>query len=202
MNRSFSKKIIFLFLLAAFLLFGCTNQPKQPPVGIAPNGTSTETYHVHADFLVVLDGSAFDFNKAEYMSTPYKELSEDIHLHDFNPNVIHVHKENATLGEFFETIGIKFDENCFDAGKQKFCNSETKKLQLFVDGKPNEEFESFKPKDLERILIFFGQPQVPQLIIESVSKQACIYSEKCAPPPGFKVEPENCSVSRPCELPK
>ena len=202
MNPGFSIKMFFFFLLAAFLLFGCTSQPTQPPAGNAPGGTSTETYHVHADFLVVLDGQAFDFNKAEYMSTPFKELSENIHLHDFNPYVIHVHSENATLGDFFETFGMKLDKNCLDTGAQKYCGNENKKLQMFVNGKPSEEFENFKPKDLDRILIFFGAYPVPPLIIDSVSTQACIYSEKCAPPPGFKVEPENCSASRPCELPK
>lgn len=203
MKLGFSKKLVFLCLLAAFLLFGCTSQPKQPPAGDVSGGNNSDAnYHVHADFLVVLDGSAFDFNKAEYMSMPFEELSENIHLHDFNPNVIHVQNENATLGEFFESLGMKLDKNCFDSGAQKYCSNETKKLQMFVNGKPSEEFERFKPKDLDRILIFFGQKQVPPLIIDSVSKQACIYSKKCAPPPGFKVEPENCSASKPCELPK
>lgn len=186
-------------IFTAIFLLGCA---QQPPLGEVPGRTTTENYHVHADFLAVLDGQAFDFNKPQYMSTPYKELSENIHLHDFNPFVIHVHSVDATLGDFFESLGMKLEKNCFDTGGQKFCSTGTKKLQLFVNGKSNEEFESHKPRDLEKIMVFFGEGAPPQELLDSISNQACIYSEKCPAPPGFAIIPENCSASQPCKLPE
>ncbi len=195
-------KKFFSFFFVLVALFGCTNPPKQPPAGDVPGGTSTESYHAHADFLVVLDGQTIDFNKAEYMSTPYKELDERVHLHDFVPTVIHFHAKGIALNDFFESLGMSFDQNCFESGMQKFCNDGKKTLQFYVNGEPNSEFWNYKPVDLDKLLIYFGPTQAPPAIISAVTNYACVYSKKCAPPPGFIAVPENCSIGQPCELPK
>ncbi len=182
---------LFYFVFGFVLLFGCTQQPLQPE----------PKYHVHADFKVYLDGSQFDFNKVQFMSTPYKPLNEYVHLHDFNPNVIHFHKEGVALGEFFESLGMKFDENCFDTNEMQYCNLGEKKLYFFVNGQANQEFGDYIPNDLDKILIFYGQEALPQEMFNSVTNEACIYSEKCPVPPGVVLPPENCSSTQPCMLP-
>ncbi len=184
------KQNLVLAIGIVLLIAGCTNQPPH-----------TEDYHAHADLLVVLDGQTFDFNKAEFMSTPYKPLNEFTHLHDFNPNVIHFHAEGINLGEFFQSIGMGIDSSCFDTGDAQFCSGNGKTLFFYVNGKPNTEPGNYVPNDLDKILVFYGENPPSQQVIDSVTSQACIYSEKCALPPGWVLPEESCSISKPCELP-
>lgn len=180
----------FWLTLALVFLLGCANQPLVP-----------EEYHVHADFKVYLDDEIFDFNKTEFMSTPYKHLSEDVHLHDYNPNVIHFHKDGVSLGGFFESLGMSFTQECFDTGRQNYCNDSSRRLYFYVNGVQNSVFEKYVPRDLDKILIYYGEAEPLQEVIESVTSQSCIYSEKCPVPEGFVLPEENCSVSQPCIVP-
>lgn len=184
-------KILLGGLLAVLTLFliGCIN-----PFG-------PQDVHWHADFKVMIDGNFVDFNKFEYMSTPYVHLSERTHLHDFNPSVIHVHQTGVTLAEFFDSIGMEFSDNCFDANSSRYCNSPTHQLQLYVNGKPNSQMGNYQPKDLDKILIFFDTTTPSQENLDSITNEACIYSLKCAPPPGFTIPPESCSADLPCTVP-
>ncbi|MBI2598041.1 MAG: hypothetical protein HYW50_02495 [Candidatus Diapherotrites archaeon] len=193
--NSIPKKNFAVFFILAVFISGCSKTP-------APSANNHGEYHAHADFLVHLGGERVDFAKEEYMSTPYMELNPFMDMHDLNPNVLHVHDEDGKLSDFFQSIGMEFSKECFELGEKKFCNNENETLQFFVNGKPNQEFENYKPKDLDKILIYFGEGAPSQEIFETISNQACIYSEKCAAPEGFVVPDENCSASRPCVLPE
>src|SRR3989338_8554809 len=84
------KPFIVIVLLSFVVLAGCSALDLEP-----------EDYHAHADIVVLINGEVFDFNKAQYMSTATNPLSENVHMHDFNPHVVHFHNESATLGDFF-----------------------------------------------------------------------------------------------------
>lgn len=185
--------------LAAFvLLLGCA----------APQDGHGETYHAHADFKVYIIGKALDFNKAEYMGTPYKELSERVHLHDFNPNIMHFHAKDATVGEFFKSLGMELSKEKFSNGKIGYFSGEKNKLFFYVNGKENSKYGDYIPKDLDKILIYSGSAELAPQMLDSVAKtlndsvtsEACIYSEKCAVPEGFTLPEESCSGLEPCKL--
>ncbi len=158
-------------------------------------------YHVHTDFRVYLEEKMVDFNKAEYMSTEYKEIDPFVHLHDFHPGVIHFESRNADLNEFFSSIGMKFNSECFNDGTNEYCSNASEKLGMYVNGKENSGFGAYKPSDLDKILIYYGSGEPTQEMFNSITNEACIYSEKCPIPEGFDYEPENCSASQPCVLP-
>lgn len=148
------------------------------PVSQKPN----QEYHIHADFKVYLANKAFDFSPAKYQSTDKKELSPDVHLHDGRGSLVHIHKLGVTLGEFFTSLGMSFTKDCFtDDTKNKFCNNSANTVKLFVNGKPNMEFDAYVPKDQDRILISYGNEndQALKQQIDSIPDDACIYSEKC-----------------------
>ena len=63
----------------------------------------TKEVHEHVDFKVYLDGKEYNFSKEKYMSEENKTLSQIIHLHDMDGNVIHKHANGVTLGQFFES---------------------------------------------------------------------------------------------------
>lgn len=153
--------------------------------------TLGEKVHEHADFAVYLDGKKFDFTPAKYQSSKENPLDPDAHLHDGNGDVTHKHREGITLGYFFKTIGMKFDNQCFatDDGRQ-YCNSADKKLTMYVNGKENPALGSYEFTDLDRILITYGRNTDITTQIDSISGDACLYSEKC--PERGKPPTENC----------
>lgn len=113
-----------------------------------PTVTKSAEYHIHANFTVYRNGSAVDFSKA-------KEANEFIHVHDGKGDLLHIHKQGMTLGDFFTSLGVTFSDE-----------------KLFVNGKENRLFMDYVPQDLDKILITDGP-------IVAVPDDACIYSLKC-----------------------
>lgn len=120
-------------------------------VGKAPKPTVTksEAYHIHANFKVYMNGAALDFSTK-------KEENEFIHVHDGKGDLLHIHKQGMTLGDFFSSVGTDLPPT----------------IKLYVNGKENSLGLKYVPLDLDKILLTDG-PIVP------VADDACIYSLKC-----------------------
>lgn len=155
------------------------------PVADAP--ILGEKTHEHADFAAYLDGQKIDFTNGKYQSSDEAPLDEDTHLHDGVGTIIHKHRKGITLGYFFQTLGMRFENECFvlDDGK-RFCNTTEKKLSLYVNGELNTAMGNYEFADGDRLLITYGDGTVLNEQIGTVTDQACIYSETCpergAPP--------------------
>lgn len=151
-----------------------------------------EKVHEHADLKVYLDGQKLDLSVAKYQSTEEKELDPDIHLHDGNGDVVHKHRQGVTLGDLFRSLKIEFSRDCLvlDTGK-RYCNTDTKSLKMLVNGQPNDQFDRYVFTDLDKILLSYG-PKDETLTsqLDSISDQACLYSEKC--PERGKPPTEKC----------
>lgn len=146
------------------------------------NATS-ETYHVHADLKVYVNGKALDLSGDKYKSDSKTHLDEYVHLHSNNGEVVHVHKKGITLGDFLKSLKMELSGTCLvnDAG-QKFCNDASNTLKLYVNGKTNASLEKYIPQDLDRMLISYGPEKTESELktqLDSVTDKACIYSEKC-----------------------
>ncbi len=151
-----------------------------------------EKVHEHADFKVFLSGKAFDFTKAKYQDSKTNPLSAEAHLHDGNGDVTHKHRKGVTLGYFFNTLGVTFDNTCFvtDIGT-KYCNDDTNTLKFYVNGKANDTFGKYEFSDLDKILISYGpKEEAIDSQIKTVTDMSCMYSEKC--PERGKPPTENC----------
>jgi protein-disulfide isomerase len=159
------------------------------PVAQAP----AELYHIHANFKVYVDGKPVDFSLAKYQSTTANPLNPFVHLHDGNGDIIHVHKQGVTLGDFFKSLGMSLTSTCFSPSiGQQYCANGDATLSMFVNGKPNTQFDAYVPQDLDRILLSFGSESAQQLEgqMNSVADTACIYSLKC--PERGKPPTETC----------
>lgn len=151
-----------------------------------------EKVHEHADLKVYINNKSLDLTQAKYQSTEEKELDPDTHLHDGNGNVVHKHRKGVTLGYFFKTLKIDFSKDCLvmDTG-ERYCNNETNELKFLVNGKSSDSFGSYEFSDLDKILISYGpKAEVLSSQINSISDDACLYSEKC--PERGKPPTENC----------
>lgn len=153
-------------------------------------------FHIHADFAVYLEDHFKNFSDDRYMSTPANPVSTYLHLHDNNGEVIHFHSEGYDIGDFFSSINMNFNETCLvtDDGRS-YCTNETHELVFMVNGTRNEQYGSYVPEDLDRLLIAYVQRGTDlELIMDDVSDKACIQSEKC-PERGEPSDESSCTGS-------
>lgn len=174
----------FKVLVQAVLLKNPRPQREDTP-------TLGEVTHEHADFAVYLDGQHIDFTEAKYQSSDEAPLDADTHLHDGVGTIIHKHRKGITLGYFFQTLGMRFEDECFitDDG-QRFCNTPEKKLSLYVNGELNTLMGKYEFADGDRLLITYGDGTALNKQSGAVTDQACIYSETC--PERGKPPAESC----------
>ncbi len=146
-------------LLVTALLFGlAANKAKAP---------ATQAYHAHFDFKLFVDGKQVDLSQDEYQAIEGHELSEHVHLHDHDGEVVHLHAPGVTLTEFLGSLKL-----LPEAGKQ---------VRVFANGKETPAGLAYQPRDLDRVLVVAGAGTDAQVAAWQalVSDRACIYSEKC-----------------------
>lgn len=178
-----------LFFVLSLLLFAC--EKPEPILG---------DVHEHADFKVYLNGEAYDFAQDKYMSTDSHKLSNFTHLHGGDGEIIHKHMSTITLADFFQSLGMQFNEECFVTDDfTSYCNDKTNTLKFYVNGKRNGEFGEYELSDLDQILISYGDDSSEEIEAQlaSVSDRACIQSEKC-PERGSPTDESDCSASDDC----
>jgi len=177
--------VLIVLVVAAFVVY--INQPRDYPA---------EIYHNHADFAVYLNGTMHNFSQEKYMSSENVSLSHDVHMHSMDGGIVHMHAAGTKMKDFFQSIGMNFTSDCFvlDDG-QSFCSNAKNKLLFYVNGRQNYDYGQYEPKDLDRLLISYGDGDV-QAQLESVSDTACIYSLKC-PERGTPPD-ESCSSTKNC----
>lgn len=186
--------------------------------------------HTHADFAVYIEGRKLDFSDPRYMSAPppdsesqsllpslllskaYAHEGEEgghikgreyLHLHDGNGNVMHRHKPNLTLGDFFVSIGFHMTEECFvlEDGSE-ICPAEGKKWQMFVNGQEIPWASQYVFQDLDKILLTYGATESQiQEQLSQLTNDACLYSKTC--PERGDPPAENCIADPtvPCVAP-
>lgn len=132
------------------------------PNQIGPLGST----HIHADFALFLDG-----REITPLSPQYFVRSRYAHVEE-GPGagtVIHMHARNVPLSLFFNSLSMKFDSNCFVTDtNEKFCNEGNKTLKMYVKHKDGEweqnfEYEKYIYKDLDKILISYGDETLEEL---------------------------------------
>jgi hypothetical protein len=121
--------------------------------------------HIHADWKIYIDGKALDFSDKSHMERMRNNMpvSSFIHVDSGSPapektgDVIHMHASGVPLWIFFKSVGMDFNKDCITLeNKEKFCNDSNKKLKFFVNGKESNEFENYVFKDLDKLLISYG----------------------------------------------
>ena len=82
-----------------------------------------------------------------------------------------------------------------------FNNNDKKTLKMYINGELNKEFSNYEFKDLDKILISYGNEDEKQIKkqIDSVTDKACIQSEKC-PERGLPTPEASCSSNEICTV--
>jgi hypothetical protein len=174
--------------------------------------------HTHADFAVWVNGEKLDFSGNEFMSglstdeTTYDEEGEahhkHLHLHDGNGDVVHRHKPELTLDEFFASIGWQTHflseetpegmsaDWCLYKAESRLSDAEcdSGSIRLFVNGVEYISQAgplSYEFNDGDHLLITDAtDPEEVQRQLTTVTDESCLYSRTCP----FRGSPptENC----------
>lgn len=157
LNREMKTKNIFLFFIFIIFISGCSSTTILPDGHKAtPEHLKEHQFHIHANFKVYIDDNIIDFS-----ILIYQLRSKSVHVEDEIGDVIHVHKEGITIGDFFKTLDIKFNNTCIIIPMEDpYCNTNDKKLSFYVNNIENDEFENYEIKDLDKILISYGKGDI------------------------------------------
>jgi len=136
--------------------------------------------HIHADFKVFVNGHSIDFAENKYyMKSGFLHLDDNQNKQDAS-GVLHIHATGVPLWIFFRSIGMDFNKDCITLEtQQKFCNDGNKKLKFFINGKENNDFENYVFKDLDKILISYGDENEEQIRnqLNSITNFASLHSK-------------------------
>ena len=156
--------------------------------------------HVHADFLVYLNGERLDLTGDQYQSKEGDTQHFYLHLHDNNGHVLHRHEEGYTFAQFFDSIGFAMTDECFitDTGEE-YCTDEGNVLRLYVNGEVHPHPTSYIIQEEDNILLYYGEANEETIAeyLAEIPDDACISSGTC--PERGMPQPETCSGAT-CEI--
>lgn len=147
--------IIIIPILVAIALAGVAAALFTPGNSFGALGSA----HEHAIFEVRLDGARIDFSQSQY-----QVQSRYIHVEGGDGTKLHMHATNVPVGEFFRTVRMNIENNCFvtDAG-DRFCEDGERQLRYFVNGTERSSIMDYVFRQNDRILIIYGNESQEQL---------------------------------------
>ena len=94
----------------------------------------------------------------------YQTKSMLIHFEDDYGLIVHRHATGVDLGSLFESIDMKFDDQCItlDNGTS-YCNNADKTLKFFVNKVSNDIYDNYVLNDGDKILITYGNETEEQI---------------------------------------
>ncbi len=107
-----------------------------------------------------------------------------VHLHENNPDTIHIHDEWVSWGHFFANNGFVFDENTLATNQsQVFTTNDTDKLVYVLNGNIVENPFNMLITSKDRLLITYGweSEQEIQERFAQVSDNAWEYNDRYDP---------------------
>lgn len=187
--------VSFLFIIiavAAVLLLPAFLESTKPE----------EEVHIHANFLMVLKGNAKDFSLDSFQSPVSCGIEEkhsdelEVHLHQNNGGVIHVHEKGVTYSDFFasEKITMELSERCLvDENGKNWCNTEKDTWRFFLNGEETPNLPQIVIDDNDSALLLYGYytPSQINFYQKQIPTDACEYSHTC--PTTNPLTEDNCS---------
>lgn len=131
--------------------------------------------HIHADIRFFVNGKPLNFADAKYyMKSSF--LHVDVNQNPVDASgVLHMHSTNVPLWVFANSVGMDFNKDCITLeNNERFCNDANKKMKFYVNGNRENDFENYVFKDLDKILVSYGDETGQKLIeqIKSVTDYA------------------------------
>ena len=151
-----TKLLIYTIILA---VGGAAVYMLASSISASPKMGSVGSTHEHIDFKIYINGNAINFAQPKYQLA-----AQYIHAENGIGTLLHKHATGVTFKDFLKTVNMGMDENCFDMddGKQ-YCNEGGKTLKFYLNGKTSDSFGKNELRDLEKILVSYGNETEEQL---------------------------------------
>ncbi|MEK6887617.1 MAG: hypothetical protein AABX14_01600 [Candidatus Aenigmatarchaeota archaeon] len=161
--------LIVAVVAGGYFLLGSTSNTTGANSGA--NVGSVGSTHTHQDFKMYVNGQMVNFSQPKYQLR-----SSLVHFEDGDGNIIHTHATGMTLGYTLGTMNIGLTPECLIIDEVKYCNNGNSKLKMYVNGQPNNESGSYLMKDLDKILVSYGNETDLSGQIASVTDEAKLQS--------------------------
>ena len=139
--------VIIAVVTGGYFLLGSTSSNNLRSVNLGSVGST----HTHQDFKMYVNGQMVDFSQPKYQLR-----SNLVHFEESNGNVIHTHATGMTVGYMLGTLNIEMTSECLSIDGVRYCNNGNSKLKMYVNSQPSSEFGSYLMKDLDKILVSYG----------------------------------------------
>ena len=139
--------VIIAVVTGGYFLLGSTSSNNLGSVNLGSVGST----HTHQDFKMYVNGQMVDFSQPKYQLR-----SNLVHFEESNGNVIHTHATGMTVGYMLGTLNIEMTSECLSIDGVRYCNNGNSKLKMYVNSQPSSEFGSYLMKDLDKILVSYG----------------------------------------------
>jgi hypothetical protein len=143
------------FLVGALVILGIRFVTYHNPKGV----------HYHANFVIYVDGQKQELKEPFYYEEvgagcdPNEKMTphERAHMHDNVNNVVHVHDNAVTWGNFFQNIGWVIDTKLLEDphGKVYLADGQSK-VTFMLNGKTTDNVINQVIGDQDRLLVSFG----------------------------------------------
>jgi len=164
---------LLLGVVLGVLLLGAVRFALVPPA---------EPVHHHANFAVFVDGERLDLSADRFMedvaSCSPDPLAvrprERIHLHNNDPDVVHVHHGGATWGHLFTNLGMGLggDYLILADGRRLFAGDDGRTLKFFVNGRQVSELHNDAVRSADRMLVSFGSEPAEAILASQFDQVA------------------------------
>lgn len=152
--------------------------------------------HYHTNFALFINEQRIDFSKPNYSEDVADCAVEGqilprqrVHLHENNPDVVHVHHDGATWGHFLANLGFALGPNSLEDDQGNlYQNSTDKKLSFILNGKVTTNPYNTVIGNEDRLLISYGAENTATLIADQFSQVA-----SNAPEYNAKHDPSGCA---------
>jgi hypothetical protein len=185
-TRTLRRQILASFLLGVLVL-----------IALRFTFIEVKPTHYHANFGVFINGQREEFKSfAYYEEVASCEGSQSpkgiAHMHDNVNNIVHVHRPEATWGQFFSNLGWTLGDKVLVApnGTIYVDGVEGKKLKFILNGRETGVAANQIINSEDVLLVSFGDQDVKSLDIEysGLSKDADEYNKR--------QDPSTCSGSK------
>src|SRR3989338_2351159 len=159
--------VIIAVVTGGYFLLGSTSSNNLGSVNLGSVGST----HTHQDFKMYVNGQMVDFSQQKYQLR-----SNLVHFEESNGNVIHTHATGMTVGYMLGTLNIEMTSECLSIDGVRYCNNGNSKLKMYVNSQPSSEFGSYLMKDLDKILVSYGNETDLSGQIASITNEAATQS--------------------------
>ena len=138
--------------------------------------------HYHANFAVMIDGERLDLSGDRYMedvsacsADPDAVRPEDrAHLHENNPDVVHVHHGGATWGHLFANLGLGLGEDylILPGGERYFSGEEGRQVSFVANGMQVPDLHNRLIRSEDRVLVSVSRVSSPEALLKEFSTVA------------------------------